>query len=197
MKIGGTFFGKKFPRTLSETFLVWNAGSVCFPGYGERYSYPEIYEVKAMKVSHTDENTGELLGHMYRNVLMGNESLCDVLPKITDRFLVTNVTSQMEKYSSFAERTAAELNRRSIQPQELSAMKKTMAKVGIAMNTMVNSSDRHIAHMIEKGTRMGVDELEGQMVRLTNEGCDMDVTALCREIVAFERKEADKMKDFE
>ena len=150
-----------------------------------------------MKISHTTENTGELLGHMYRNVQMGTESLCGVLPKITDKFLVANVTSQLERYSDYTARTAAELRKRSIHPQELSGMKKTMAKAGIAMNTLVDSSDRHLAQMIEKGTRMGVDELEGQMIRLNREGCDMEVTALCREIVAFERKEADKIKDFE
>ena len=131
-----------------------------------------------MKVSHTTENTNELLGHMYRNVQMGSESLCDVLPKITDKFLVTNVTSQMERYAGYTSRTAAELRKRSAVPQELSGMKKAMAKGGIAMNTLFDSSDRHIAQMIEKGTRMGVDELEGQLVRLTKEGCDMEVTAL-------------------
>ena len=94
-------------------------------------------------------------------------------------------------------RTAAELRKRSVQPQELSAMKKTMAKSGIAMNTMFDSSDRHIAEMIEKGTRMGVEDLEGQMIRLTKEGCDSEVTGLCREIVAFERSEADKIKDYD
>ena len=35
------------------------------------------------------------------------------------------------------------------------------------------------------------------MIRLNREGCDKEVTALCREIVAFEREEADKIKDFE
>lgn len=150
-----------------------------------------------MQKSHTTENTNELLGHMYRNVKMGNENLCDVLPKIKDKFLVTSVTSQMEHYSDYASRTAAELRKRAIQPQELSAMKKAMAKSGIAMNTLFDSSDRHIAEMIEKGTRMGVEDLEGQMVRLTKEGCDCEVTKLCKEIVAYERTEADKMKDFE
>ncbi len=156
-----------------------------------------IHEVNFMKVSHTTENTNELLGHMYRNVQMGNENLCGVLPKITDKFLVTSVTSQMERYADYTSRTAVELRKRSVRPQELSGMKKAMAKTGIAMNTLFDSSDRHIAEMIEKGTRMGVDDLEGQMVRLTKEGCDVEVTALCKEIVAFERSEADKMKDFE
>lgn len=150
-----------------------------------------------MRISHTTENTNELLGHMYRNVKMGNESLCDVLPKIKDKFLVTNVTSQMERYSTYAARTAAELRKRSVQPQELSAMKKAMAKSGITMNTLFDSSDRHIAEMIEKGMRMGVEDLERQMVRLNDEGCDHEVTSLCKEIIAYERLEADKMKDFE
>ena len=150
-----------------------------------------------MKIATTAENTGELLGHMYRNVKMGNESLCDVLPKIKDKFLVTNVTSQMERYSDYAARTAAELGKRAIQPQELSAMKKAMAKSGIAMNTLFDASDRHIAEMIEKGTRMGVEDLERQMVRLNEAGCDNEVTSLCKEIIAYERREADKMKDYE
>ncbi|MGN1345352.1 MAG: hypothetical protein ACI4V1_01090 [Eubacteriales bacterium] len=147
--------------------------------------------------SHTAENTNELLAHMYRNVKMGNENLCGVLPKIRDKFLVTSVTSQMEHYSDYASRTASELRKRSVRPQELSAMKKAMAKSGIAMNTMFDSSDRHIAEMIEKGTRMGVDELEREMLRLSGEGCDHEVTSLCREIIAYERAEADKMMDFE
>lgn len=150
-----------------------------------------------MRISHATENTNELLGHMYRNVKMGNESLCDVLPKITDKFLITNVTSQMERYSRYAEQTANEMRRRSVQPQELSPMKKAMAKSGIAMNTLFDSSDAHIAGMIEKGMRTGVEDLERQMVRLTAEGCDAAVAGLCRDIIAYERLEADKMKDYE
>ncbi len=150
-----------------------------------------------MRISHATENTNELLGHMYRNVKMGNENLCDVLPKITDKFLITNVTSQMERYSRYAEQTANEMRRRSVEPQELSAMKKAMAKGGIAMNTLFDSSDAHIAGMIEKGMRTGVEDLERQMVRLTAEGCDASVAGLCRDIIAYERLEADKMKDYE
>lgn len=150
-----------------------------------------------MKISHTTANTNELLGHMYRNVQMGNENLCDVLPKITDKFLLQNVTAQMEHYADYTSRTAAALRKRAVYPKELSPMKKTMAKTGIAMNTVLDSSNGHIAEMIEKGTRMGADDLEGQLMRLTDEGCDPEIAKLCGEIIAFERKEADGMRLFE
>ena len=148
-----------------------------------------------MKISHSVRNTNELLEHMYRNVQMGNESLCGVLPKIEGKFLMTNVTAQLERYADFTERTAAELRKRRIRPVELSGAKKAMAHMGIALNTLFDSSDRHIADMIEKGTRLGAEELTGQLVRLTREGCDRTVAALCDEIIAFERGEVCKMQE--
>ncbi len=163
----------------------------------QKYFCKYKYEVSNMQRTSTEENTNELLANMYRNVKMGNESLTDVIPMIKDKFLLTNVTSQMEHYSDYASRTAAELRKRAVKPKELSAMKKAMAKSGIMMNTMFDSSDRHIAEMIEKGTRLGVDELENQLLSLADSGCDFAVAGLCREIINYERREADKMKDFE
>ena len=71
-------------------------------------------------------NTGELLSEMYRNVTMGSDNLNTVVPMIKDKFLLTNVTEQIDKYSGFAERTAKELKKRSIKPMETSLMKKVM-----------------------------------------------------------------------
>lgn len=150
-----------------------------------------------MKKTEKTENTNELLAVMYRNVEMGSESLTDVIPMIKGREMLTNVTAQMEKYSDFMTRTQAELRKRAGQAKKLSPMKKAMAKSGIIINTMLDSSDGHIAEMIEKGTRTGVDTLEEQYCRLSKEGCDSSVAGLCREIINYERREADKIKDFQ
>ena len=40
--------------------------------------------------------TVELLSEMHRNVTMGSESLSSVVPKIKDKFLLSNVTAQLE-----------------------------------------------------------------------------------------------------
>lgn len=140
--------------------------------------------------------TVELLSEMYRNVTMGSESLATVVPMIRDKALLSNVTSQLEQYADFTNRTASLLHKRAVKPKEPNLMKKAMSRGGIALNTAFDSSDRHIAEMIEKGTRTGVDELEQKLCEFTAHGCDKDAADLCRSIVAFERREADRIKDF-
>ena len=132
--------------------------------------------------------TVELLSEMYRNVTMGSETLSSVVPKITGRQMLSNVTNQMEKYADFTSRTGAMLNRLEVTPKESSLMKRTMTRMGIAMNTAMDSSDRHIAAMIGKGTMTGLTELTGKLHRL--KAADEETVKLCREILDFERQEA-------
>lgn len=132
--------------------------------------------------------TVELLSEMYRNVTMGSETLSSVVPKITGRQMLSNVTNQMEKYADFTSRTGAMLNSLEVTPKESSLMKRTMTRMGIAMNTAMDSSDRHIAAMIGKGTMTGLTELTGKLHRL--KAADEETVKLCREILDFERQEA-------
>lgn len=141
-------------------------------------------------------NTTELLSEIYRNVTMGNENLGNVVPMIKDKFLMTNVTCQMEKYSEYTMQAGALLKQQAVKPAQPSAMKKLMSRTGIAVNTLFDSSDAHIADMIVKGTKMGADSLEKTLCRLEREGSDQNAVELARAVVAFERTEANKMKDF-
>lgn len=143
-----------------------------------------------------NRNTTELLAEIYRNVSMGSENLGTVVPKIKDKFLLTNVTCQLQKYSGYTEKAAAMLKHEAVKPAKPSAMKKFMSRTGIAVNTLFDSSDAHIADMIEKGTRMGADTLEKTLSRLERNGSSQDAVDLAREVVSFERTEANKMKDF-
>lgn len=141
-------------------------------------------------------NTTELLSEIYRNVTMGSENLGNVVPMIKDKFLMTNVTCQMEKYSEYTMQACALLKQQAVKPAQPSAMKKLMSRTGIAVNTLFDSSDAHIADMIVKGTKMGADSLEKTLCRLEREGSDQNAVELARAVVAFERTEANKMKDF-
>ncbi len=144
----------------------------------------------------TKETTNELLCEMYRNVTMGSENLASVVPMIRDKFLMTNVTAQLEKYAEFTNKTEDVLSSHSLKPKKASAMKKAMARGGIMLNTLFDSSDSHIAEMIERGTRMGVNQLEQKMIDLESRGCDDETLSLCRDIISFERTESDRIKDY-
>lgn len=140
-------------------------------------------------VSHEDAVTVELLSEMYRNVTMGSENLASVVPAIKDRELMSNVTAQLERYADFTNRTADLLDKRAVDPKEPSVMKKVMSRGGIKLNTLIDSSDVHIAQMIAKGTETGADQLQLKYERFRDDGCAKDALDLCSEILEFERKE--------
>lgn len=141
-------------------------------------------EASTNKVNEKNNSTVELLSEMYRNVTMGSENLVSVIPMIKDKFLLSNVTNQIEEYASYTRETEKQL------------IKKLMSRGGIAMNTMFDSSDSHIAEMIEKGTRMGLDSLVKKREEMSAVGCDSDALHLCGAIEDFERRETGKIKDF-
>lgn len=142
------------------------------------------------------KNTEELLAAVYRNVTVGSENLGNMVPKIKDKFLMRNVTGQMEQYSAYAEEASAMLKHRGVKPDKMSAMEKAMCRTGAALNTMFDSSDRHIANMIVVRTKMGADELETTLCHAEEMGAEGDAIALARCVVEFERLEENKMKDF-
>ena len=132
--------------------------------------------------------TAELLAEMYRNVTMGSENLAAVVPHIRDRFLLKEVTYQLEKYADFTNRTASLLHKRAVKPKEPALMKVAMSRGGIAVNTLLDDSDGHVAEMIVKGTRTGLEQLEDKFAQLAARGADEDAVSLCREVIGFERK---------
>ncbi|MBQ4354583.1 MAG: hypothetical protein IJC71_06785 [Clostridia bacterium] len=146
---------------------------------------------------HPTENiTGELLAQMHRNVSMGSENLATVVPKIHSKFLLSNVTYQLEKYADFTNRTENLLKQYEVTPKPPALMKKLMSRGGIALNTLFDSSDRHIAEMIVRGTKTGAEQLEHKLHELHSRTGDANAVGLCREILDFEYREADRMLDF-
>ena len=140
--------------------------------------------------------TDELLAEVYRNVKMGSESVSDIISKIEDRHFLTDMTSELETYGKYARETEEQMTRRAIKPKELQLHKKLGAKMGIAMNTMVDSSTAHLAEMVIKGNHMGADQLSETIARCENAGCDSAATTLAKQVVAYERSEAEKLRRY-
>lgn len=131
--------------------------------------------------------TQELLSELHRNLTMGSESLTDVLPKVQDKFLRREITLELEAYATHTQKTVAMMNEYGVAPEKTSLMKTMMAKGGIALNTLMDSSDGHIADMICKGTNMGADQLSRTIDKLAHRGCKKPVVELARSVVDFEK----------
>ena len=135
-----------------------------------------------------------LLTEMYSNTKMALENINSVLPKVKSKFMVSELTAQMESYGNMAKRTSELMHQRSIEPKEPNVMAKTMAKFGINMNTLIDATDSHIADRMAKGCDMGADSLSEAY---TKHGihCDSQITDLCNEIIDFERKTSKNIEE--
>ncbi len=142
------------------------------------------------------EKTEELLCEVYRNLKMGSESLCTVTPKINDKFMLREVTGQLEKYAELTNKCERIMRDGGITPKEPSPVKRVMAKGGILANMVADSGEAHVAQMIVDGTGMGADQLERIMYECRREGCSEEAVSICRDVIAFERRAAGEMTDY-
>lgn len=138
----------------------------------------------------------ELLSEIYRNLQMGSENLGSIVSLIDDPHLLREVTAQLESYAEHSAQTVEQMREHMVRPQKGSLMKTMMARGGIAMNTMFDSSDRHIVKMIARGTRMGADSLEKTVCRMQRYGCEPEVAKFGCRVVQFERTEAARIEAF-
>ena len=147
-----------------------------------------------------DENythpTDELLAEVYRNVKMGSESVSDIIPKIEDRRFLSDMTAELETYGKYAKEAEEQMIMRSVKPKELQLHKKLGAKMGIAMNTMMDSSTSHLAEMVIKGNHMGADQLDEIITKCERAGCDGAAAGLAKKVVSYERAEAEKLRQY-
>ncbi len=142
------------------------------------------------------DKTPELLCYIYKNVKMGSDAIVDILPKVEDSNFKTALTNQLSGYESFAEEAEKQLIPMGIKPREEPMMKKIMSKVGIAMNTMTDSSVGHMAEMLIKGSTMGITDMTKHVREFEGEGCPEQALSLGRKLITFEQDNIERMKTF-
>ena len=152
-------------------------------------AYPDPFQEKL-------ESSQELLAEIHRNLTMGSENLTNVLPKVRDKFLTREITFQLEEYAAHTRQAVSLMSEYGVTPAKTSFMKSLMSKGGIALNTLIDSSDGHIAEMIRRGTNLGASQLAKTVDRLAYRGCDDHVVQFGRSVVDFERTGADRAGEF-
>lgn len=138
----------------------------------------------------------ELLQDIYSNVKMGSDSIINLLPKIKDDNMKTFMTSQLDQYEKFAQTARKQLIAQGVEPKEVNPISKIGAKIGMEMKSMQDSTTSHMAEMMVQGSTMDVtDLLQKVSVYEKHPECRNSVK-LAKEIIAFEEKNIEKMKEF-
>lgn len=136
------------------------------------------------------------LSQIYKNVKMGADSIINLLPSVKDDSLRSMMTMQLDGYEKYAARAAKALEERGMVAKEENIFTRVSARMGMAINTMIDSTTGHIAEMMIQGSNMGITD----MTKLLNEhaagGSCVDAVRLAREVVAFEEHNLEMLKRY-
>ena len=143
-----------------------------------------------------NSKSSELLQDIYSNVKMGSESIINLLPKIKDDNLKSMMTRQLDAYESYAKKVKDNLTAQGVEPKEPNPVSKISAKIGMEMKSLQDSTTSHMAEMMVQGSTMDVTDLLQKVSAYENIPECSSAVSLAKEIVAFEEKNIEKMKEF-
>ena len=144
----------------------------------------------------TKNETAELLDRMYKNVKMGSESIITLMPKVKDKALRTEMTRELSRLEGFSSEIGKMLRAEGRQPKEEGIVSRLSSKMGINMNTMIDSTSSHIAEMMMEGYTMGITDMTKDIRERENTKASEASLKLARDIVDFQEKSFSEMKKF-
>ena len=138
----------------------------------------------------------EMLESLYKNVKMGSDSIIKLMDKVTGDDFKAALTKQIDGYEKIAERVRKHLNAMGVRAKEENPMIKLWSSVGMAMNTMMDASDSHIAQLIAEGSTMGITDGIKLLRDYENTGVSEEALGFAREIIKFEEHNLEVAKGF-
>ena len=106
------------------------------------------------------------------------------------------MTLQLDGYEKYAARAAKALEERGVDAKEENLFTRLSARMGMAINTMIDSTTSHIAEMMIQGSNMGITDLTKLLNDHTPRGTGKEAVRLAREVIAFEESNLEMLKRY-
>lgn len=139
------------------------------------------------------DSNESFLQELYKNTTMGADSIIDLMDRAENPEMRAEMTAELNRYREFSARASALLSERGLKPEEPGMMAKTGAKLGMAFNTMLDTTTSHIAEMMINGATMGIINIEKQ---LNTADPSPETKKLAEEILDFEKSTSDNLARF-
>ena len=138
----------------------------------------------------------EMLEQLYKNIKMGSDSIVKLLDKVSDGKFKTDLTDQINGYEGFAAKVKARLKEMGEEAKEENVMVKFWSNIGMAMNTLTDSSDSHIAQLIAEGSTMGITDGIKLLRHYENTNVSESALKLIRDVIEFEERNLERAKSY-
>ena len=140
--------------------------------------------------------TAALLDRMYKNVKMGADSIINLMPKVQREELRTEMTTELSKLEEYSTQINKMIAEEGVEAKEENVVSRMSAKMGMAMNTMMDSTTNHIAEMMMEGYTMGIADMTKDIREYENTTASEASLKLAREVVNYYERCYDRMKKF-
>ena len=152
---------------------------------------------KGEKLSPAAEKLAE---ELYKNLSMGCDAYLDMLPRVRDNRIKTDITAAMCYYEKTIGKVKQYLLDHGAEPAERGMMAKMATKAGIAMNTAMDPSNSHIAEMLIEGATMSITTAEKLANHAEGRGQTADdcteLVEYCRDWAKFEQNHIEALKKY-
>ena len=140
--------------------------------------------------------TVEFLSELYKNMKMGSDSIINVSSKVKDGLLRDELMRELDTYEKYAKRIGKLIYESGNTPKEDNIMAKLGAKMGMAMNTLTDSTESHIAQMMIEGATMGITENMKLVSKYEDKGISEEALKLGRDTVKYMEETVENLKKF-
>ena len=158
-------------------------------------------EVKVAQNSHAAEAklspaAEKMAEEMYKNLTMGTDAYLDMLPRVEDNRIKTDITAAMCYYEKLTGKIKEYLTDHGAEPAERGMMAKMATKAGIVMNTAMDNSNSHITEMLIEGATMSITTAEKLANHAKGKPDCAELAAYCRDWAKFEQNHIDALKKY-
>ena len=127
---------------------------------------------------------------------MGSDSIIKLLGKVSDGKFKTDLTDQLDGYEGFAAKAKDRLKSLGCEAKEENVMTKMWSSIGMAMSTLTDSSDSHIAQMVAEGSTMGITDGIKLLRDYENTNVSEGALKLVRDVIGFEERNLERAKSY-
>ena len=140
--------------------------------------------------------TTMMLEELYKNAKMGAEALLSMLPKVADSNMRRDLTAQLDGYEGYAKQAEQYLCEQGKEAKDAGVWQKMTAKVGIGVNTLMDSDTSHLAEMVIEGSNMNITASVKLLREYENCRVSEKALRLCRDMIDFEQRNVERMQNY-
>ena len=140
--------------------------------------------------------TIEFLSSLYKNMKMGSDSIIDISSKVKEGKLRDELAAELDTYEKYSKKIGMMIYDLGESPKEENIVKKMATKMGMAMNTLTDSTESHIAQMMIEGATMGITENTKLINEYKTKNVSDEALRLGRDSVSYMEDSVERLKKF-